>query len=399
MSKETLLTRSREAPDDRNAVVRPRVSVWAIAVVAMLASAALKFWYFYLDDVAHGDQHTWPVRAIEEGTGAIAGVPLIVAVVAFFERFPLDRPGWKQRLPAHVAAMVVTSVLHTTLNLVLRRASFALFDLGSYDYGRMSVRYLMELPNDAISYATILAVILGVRYYAALRDREVQAAELQRGLVEAQLRNLRLQLQPHFLFNALNTISSTMYEDPVAADTMIGQLSELLRHSLRTARTAEVSLEEELDVLAQYVGLMRARFGEGLQLRLDIDPAARSAAVPTFLLQPLVENAARHGNLARIGRGIVIVRASVSGGFLTLDVEDDGPGLAAGVDWRRAGGVGLGGTADRLRLLHGDAHRFEVGNLEDGGFRVRMVFPARAPAPVSDSRPIGEVPEDASAHR
>ena len=150
-----------------------------------------------------------------------------------------------------------------------------MLSLGPYDYRHLPVRFFMEAPDDAFSYAGYLGVLALVDNYRAIRDRELRAAELERGLARAQLENLRLQLQPHFLFNALNTISATMYDDPAAADAMVGQLAELLRHSLRTANVQEVSLGEELELLGNYVAIMRARFGDGLVIAVDVAPESR----------------------------------------------------------------------------------------------------------------------------
>jgi two-component system, LytTR family, sensor kinase len=174
----------------------------------------------------------------------------------------------------------------------------------------------------------------------------------------------------------LNTISATMYEDPAAADEMIEQLAELLRASLRTAQSDEVPLGEELALLDLYLALMRARFGERLEVALELDPEAASALVPTLLLQPLVENAIRHGNAERVGRGAIAVRARREDGRLVLEVEDDGPGEADTAPDRPAPGLGLA-TAERLRLLYGEGQSFSAGNGPGGGFLVRASLPFR----------------------
>ena len=164
--------------------------------------------------------------------------------------------------------MVAYSVAHTTLMFVTRTLIFRAIGMGVYDYGYMPARYVMEFGEDAISYASFVVIITLYRYYRVTRQREVRTAQLERGLAQAELRNLRLQLQPHFLFNALNTISSTMYDDPRSADRMIGQLSQLLRLSLRTSHAQEVPLRDELEVLGCYLGLMVARFGNRLRVNV-----------------------------------------------------------------------------------------------------------------------------------
>jgi two-component sensor histidine kinase len=350
-----------------------RAFMWLASFVMFTIIGLLRFTYKYFDDIAHRETGTFATRLIEEATGAYAAAILFVAVVSFAWKYPLDRPGWRKRVPAHVAMMVGVSIAHTTMLYLSRSVIFPAVGLGSYDYGYMPARYLMEFGNDAGGYAMYMVVISTYRYYRTTREREIRTAQLERGLAQAELRNLRLQLQPHFLFNALNTISSTMYDDPRSADRMIGQLSELLRLSLRTSHTQEVPLRDELDVLACYLGLMRARFGETLRVTVNASPEVQTALVPSLLLQPLVENAIRHGNTSRTGRGVVDVRVAASNGKLEIAVADDGPGAADGVDVF-AQGVGLSATRERLRLLYGSDHSFRAAN-RDGGFVVEIAIP------------------------
>jgi two-component system LytT family sensor kinase len=216
------------------------------------------------------------------------------------------------------------------------------------------------------------------------RQRELRAAQLEANLARAQLQNLRLQLQPHFLFNALNTISATMYEDPATADEMLGALSDLLRSSLKTVRTDEVPLREELDLLDRYLAILRARFGERLAVSIEADPAAADALVPSLLLQPLVENAIRHGSAEKDGGGAVAVRARRDGPRLILEVEDDGPGDARR-NGARSEGIGLAATAERLRILYGASQTFTAGDGPAGGFLARAVLPLRT-APLKSAQ-------------
>ena len=349
--------------------------VWTVALVLFTITGFLRFNYKYFEDVANREGGTFAQRLIEESTGTYAAAILFVAVVAFVWRFPLDRPGGRRWIPAHVAAMVAYSVIHTTLLHLSRTAIFYARGMGEYDYGYMPARYVMEFGADAISYASFIVIITLYRYYRTTRQREVRTAQLERGLAQAELRNLRLQLQPHFLFNALNTISSTMYDDPRSADRMIGQLSQLLRLSLRSSHAHEVPLRDELEVLDCYLGLMRARFGNRLRVSVNATPEALDALAPSLLLQPLVENAIRHGNASQTAGGAIDVQATRVGSMLQLEVTDDGPGAPLGTDVFGRG-VGLSATRDRLRLLFGDGHRFEAGN-RGAGFAVSIAIPYR----------------------
>ena len=349
--------------------------VWTVALVLFTVTGFFRFTYKYFEDVAVGDAGTFTRRLIEEATGTYAAAVLFVAVVAFVWRYPLDRPGARRRVPAHIAAMVAYSAVHTTILFISRTLIFRLLGMGAYDYGYLPARYVMEFGEDATSYASFVVIITLYRYYRTTRQREVRTAQLERGLAQAELRNLRLQLQPHFLFNALNTISSTMYDDPRSADRMVGQLSQLLRLSLQTSHAQEVPLRDELEVLDCYLGLMRARFGHRLRATVTAEPDTLDALVPSLVLQPLVENAIRHGNASRAAGGSIEVRATRAGNTLHLDVADDGPGAPLGTDVFGKG-VGLSATRDRLRLLYGPAHRFDVLN-RDGGFTVSIVLPFR----------------------
>jgi len=234
----------------------------------------------------------------------------------------------------------------------------------------------MESPNDAIAYAVIVGVLTLLRVQQRLQWEQVQAATLARDAAEARLESLSLRLQPHFLFNALNTISSVVYTDPVAADVMIGQLGDLLRHALRTTDRPEIALSEEIEVLRAYLAIVEARFGDRLQSTLTIAHEAEPLAVPAFLLQPLVENAVRHGSAATDGAGRVEISASVRDDVLRVVVEND---LANESPASRASGTGLTTTAHRLRLLYGARHGFSAA-AKDGRFRVVIELPAHPAA-------------------
>jgi anti-sigma regulatory factor (Ser/Thr protein kinase) len=353
-------------------------------------AALLLFAYEYLDRVARQEPIDPLVPLIEEGTGVMGACLLFFGVRRLARAVPARGSRRVAALGFHVTALAGFSAAHTTLNWTSREALFRLTGLGDYDYGVMPVRYLMELPIDVILYTSFVAGVWSADRWRNERTRERDHLQLESRLARARLQNLQLQLQPHFLFNALNAISSVMYQDPAAADAMIARLAELLRYALRTADVHEVPLGDELDALDHYVTLLGARFGEDFACVREIDPDARAVLVPALVLQPLVENAVRHGNLARIGQGRVTLRLRRAGGLLRVEVEDDGPGVGPGRDVMRDG-VGLATTAERLRLLYGAAHGFEAHNV-DGGFRVTLEVPwrevreaaARAPSPGGD---------------
>src|SRR5579864_6397896 len=319
----------------------------------------LLFLYHYLEALAARQPEAALAPFIREVTGAFAGGVLFFPIRWLVRRLPLASPRWPRRLPVYLLALPIFGAAATTLMWGLRSLLYPLAGLGAYDYGVMPLRYLMELPMQVIWIGILVAAIHGFAALAAARARELRAARLESSLARSQLRNLRLQLQPHFLFNALHTISATMYDDPAAADEMLDQLAELLRASLRTAQADEVPLGEELALLDRYLAIQRARFGDRLAVSIQVEPGADSLLGPSLLLQPLVENAIRHGNAERAGRGVIAVRAHREDGRLVLEVEDDGPGAAGGpvpsgnrgAAGVAATGIGLSATAERLQLL------------------------------------------------
>jgi LytS/YehU family sensor histidine kinase len=331
-------------------------------------------------------------RALEEGTGNFASALLFPIALLLERRFPVDEGRWRRTWAIHIGGFVLYSVLHTTVIAVTRAMLSPAMGLGPYDYGTMSVRYFMEAAQDFFSYAMFLGLLTLVRVQQRLRDREVIAAQLQRDAATARLEALGARLQPHFLFNALNTISSTVYDDPAGADEMIGHLGELLRRSLGATDRAEVPLAEELKTLDAYLAFVRARFGDRLRCRVRIDDTALPMGVPALSLQPLVENAVRHGSSLEFGTGEVAVTVSTTGDELRIVVENDVSGDASGPG---RVGTGLGATRDRLRLLYGESASLDAA-ADRGRFRVTLRLPARVVPPIAE--PADE-PERARAHR
>lgn len=345
---------------------------WPAAFAVATLLGLLSFTYYWLDDVVRG----YPTNAleplVEELTGVWGVVLLVPFAIRLARRFP---PALHWRMLAHAGGLLALSAASTTWNWGVRSLLFPLVGLGPYDYGQMPLRYLMELPKGAIVYVSILTFVTLLDRYRASRERELRVAHLEASLARAQLQNLSAQLQPHFLFNALNAVSSVMYEDVERADRMVTSLSELLRASLRASRDQHIPLAQELEVLERYLELMRARFGERLRVQVDVDDGVRGARVPAMLLQPIVENALRHGAPPPPETAEVVVRARRMADRLMVEVRDNGPGLRGGPPVGR--GVGLTNTADRLRALYGDAHALEFVDAPGGGLIVRMTMPFR----------------------
>jgi two-component system, LytTR family, sensor kinase len=348
-------------------------------VVACIAMGLLSFSYRGLDDLAREHSGRMTGRFVEEMTSALSGALLLPFAVWFARRFKVTRSALWTRLPIHLLAATAWSGTLTTLRWISRAVIFPLAGLGEYDYGIIPIRYAMEFPNDLVWYGVFVVFVHLFDEYREAREREVRTAQLEARLAQAQLHALRLQLQPHFLFNTLNTISSIVYEDPRAADEMIARLSDLLRATLRTSNQQEVTLDEELRYLDLYVEIMRARFDDRLVVSFDVDPTTRDALVPQLLLQPLVENAIRHGASAD-ATSTIAVSARREGGGLVLEVRDRGRGLAVDASEAVGRGVGLSNTVERLERLYGAAHAFALRDADGGGLAVNVMIPFRTAA-------------------
>lgn len=349
----------------------------ALILLATTCFGLLSFGYRGLDDLAREHYGRMLGRFLEEMTGAYSGALLVPFVFWFARRFPVSRSRFWAWLGAHLLVATAGSVVLTSLRWAFRSALYPLFGLGAYDYGIMPIRYAMEYPNDLTVYATFVGFIYLFDAYRASRDREVRASQLEARLAQAKLQALRLQLQPHFLFNTLNTISSVVYDDPRVADEMIGRLGELLRATLRATTSQEVTLEEELRYLELYLDVMRARFDDRLVVSVDVDPATREALVPQLLLQPLVENSIRHGADPENATATIAVRARRQGEALVLEVRDHGPGLRTDPHEAVGKGIGLSNTVERLERLYGATHRLTLENAEGGGLAVNVTIPLR----------------------
>lgn len=288
-------------------------------------------------------------------------------------RFRFDRGTRLRSLLVHLAACAAFATASVAANVEAAQLLWPAKTVGFGSYFAATFHWNVQW------YWIIVGMRYAWEYYRKYRDRELHASRLEAQLARAQLEALRSQIQPHFLFNTLNTISELVHESPDAAERMIVRLGDLLRLSVDNAGAQEVTLRRELDFLRAYLEIEQARFRDRLSVRMSIDPDTLDARVPNLLLQPLVENAIRHGIGERAGPGSIDVSAGREDGRLRLEVRDDGGGLPAGGAVRER--VGLGNTRARLRQLYGAEHRFEVRGAPGGGVSATVTLPLRlAPA-------------------
>jgi two-component system, LytTR family, sensor kinase len=348
--------------------------LWALALALSTAVGLLMFSYYFLDVFVRGRNEPAHQKLIEELTGAWGELLVVAAGYTLTRRL---RGRGARALGWHLPAAVILSALHTTWNWATRLLAFYALGYGRYDYGIMRLRYLMELPNDVIGYSLIVTITLLVEHYRLSRDREVRMAELEAEMSKVRLQALEAKLQPHFLFNALNTVSSVMYESVEEADRVLTRLADLLRRSLRYDAGTEVSLADEVETLELYLDVVRARFGDRLTVTVDIAPDSRVAAVPALLLQPLVENAIKHGDPGAGVPATIVVSAARSNGTLLLQVTDNGPGLSMPADLATASGVGLSTTRRRIERMYGDGGALTLSSPAEGGLTARVTIPFR----------------------
>ncbi len=314
-----------------------------------------------------------------------------LALFALVRKFPIETLSW--RAWRAIAIQLFSVLFLTVVGLV---ASFFIYLAVE---GRLPIpmEFLWRgLRNFFYRYFhtnyLIMLVLVGayhmVLVYRRYRKREVEAAQLEKGFVEAQNQALRMQLQPHFLFNTLNSISALVHLNPDTADQMITKLADLLRISLEQSGQQEVPLSMETLYLERYLAIERIRFQDRLTVAFDIPEGLRRARVPSFVLQPLVENSIKHGVNARASGGHIDVRARMEGELLCLEVEDDGPGFVTPT--RPGGGIGTANTRKRLQLLYGEKQSFELQSIPGKGTLARICLPLT----ISDSGPL---PQEAIA--
>jgi len=303
---------------------------------------------------------------------------LAFVIIAVDARLPFSAVQLQRRIAAHV----FLSLLFTSLFVYVLVAMRAALGLQSWSTVGEPHLFANALRGMFLWNLLIYWVIAGgwqaYRYNQSYISSELRSERLERQFSEARLNVLRMQLNPHFLFNALNTISSQVERDPRLARAMIEHLGDLLRLSLESKDKQEVPLAEEMEFLEHYVAIQKIRFGEHLNIKVAVTPEARIASVPSLFLQPLVENAIRHGVSMRSSGGTVEISAMRSDGRVKIRVADDGVGLPAGWDSQKSAGLGLTATRERIAGLYPDARsRFSIRNREGGGTEVEVDIPFR----------------------
>jgi len=341
----------------------------------------------------------YSLRVLEDGTTSSSSllpllglnlvywyVPALLAptIMAIALRYQPGRVSWVKQVLVHLTGVLIYSVVHITVLLAARWVLFnedrpAMFPT-FWNYAGWT--YLRQLDWLLMTYLFLVGLAHALAYRGESESRALDKARLETRLVEAQLQALQRQLHPHFLFNTLNTISGLMRTNINAADQMIDRLGDLLRMTLHTSGTQEVALKRELDVLRKYLEIEQTRFDSRLRVTMIIDPETLDAQLPNLLLQPLVENAVRHGIAPYLRPGWIAIHATREDASLKIEISDSGAGLAPERLMALNRGVGLDNTRARLAHLYPSAHEFSFSNLDDG-FCVRVKIPFRVETPIA----------------
>jgi len=326
---------------------------------------------------------------------AIFGVlsPLIFLAA---RRWPLFQENWRRRLPLYILGALVFATAHITL----RCLAYPVYDPRSKGYAYpiwnphtrafgldwllLQRVFLYNLLDDIVAaFVPVVVIAHALLYHERYKERETRAAQLQAQLARAHLATLKSQIQPHFLFNTLNSISALMHTDVRAADRMMSRLSDLLRLSLEDSGAQETTLNRELEFVKGYLEIERVRFADRLKVTFEVEPDVLEASVPHLLLQPITENAVKHGISKQSSQGEIRISASLEGNDLRVRVRDNGPGLSAASVPPNRPGLGLRATRDRLRTLYGENQHLDLHAAPGGGLEVDIRIPFR-----SESRPL-----------
>ena len=303
---------------------------------------------------------------------------LFPLIVYFAVRVRFERDNWWKVLPLHLLAATVFILMHDAIFVTAHR--FVEPELFAKDRSFVSAIGMLFVRNwtlDLAMYSFILSTVYVVDYYRRFQAERLRSSELKAALSDSELQTLKMQLHPHFLFNTLNTISALMHEDVHAADTMVARLGDFLRMTLENSGEHEVPLRQEMEFIDSYLEIENVRFGERLAITREIANEALDACVPNLILQPIIENAIRHGISRITGVGCLAIRVKRFGERLRIQVEDNGPGPHMAHDGERTegSGIGLSNTRARLRHIYDSDFRLELADSQPHGTIVTIEIP------------------------
>jgi two-component sensor histidine kinase len=359
---------------------RVPLRLWLLVVAGCLVAALLDSLQSVLQGVVSGEPWPWQ-SVLFQGMEWLFLAALTPLAYYLGQRVPLRPPRLAFALAVHLLGALLLCLGWAFMGVALRRGLGGTeqplaTDLASW--------ILTSVPWSFFMYFAMVGCVHAFSYYLEARDRQAQTARLTAQLAEARLSALRMQLHPHFLFNSLNAITVLVRDQRTQLATrMLELLSDVLRQVLRSDQPHEVALSEELRLVEQYLAIEQVRFSDRLRVRFAVDDAVLGAAVPRFILQPLVENALRHGVADRSSLVTIEIGAARRDHELELWVRDDGPGLATD----RRSGVGLDNTRERLTTLYGEGASLALSTAEGGGAIARIRLPYHRAADTGSATP------------
>ncbi|HEV8429242.1 MAG TPA: histidine kinase [Pyrinomonadaceae bacterium] len=358
-----------------------KISVWSIVISVWAMLGLIYAGPIYFEVEAEGMGHaawrifTWGILTW------LAWAPLTPAIVWLARRFSLVGETWLRSLVVHLPAFFLISAIHSAAATIINVTIKPFDNMGESPtdfWPRFLSRMKGSFGSDLLIYGGVIGICYALDYYRKYREREFLATRLEAQLAQAQLDSLRMQLHPHFLFNTLNSIVGLVRDNKnqTAVNMLVG-LSDLLRHTLDHSSEQEIELREEISFIKLYLSIQQMRFSDRLRISYDIHPATTNAMVPNLILQPLTENALRHGIGRSADSGVVGIRSALEDGHLRLTVYDDGAGLPDDWQLKSSAGIGLANTAARLQQLYDDDHQFDIRNRPAGGVEVTILLPFR----------------------
>jgi two-component system LytT family sensor kinase len=361
-------------------VLRRRIPV-SLLVAAVWIAPAL---FATVDNIAQrrlaGEPMPPLYQVLFSGGDWLVYALLTPPIFGITRRWPIERPDIRSRAALHFAAAVLFCVAWAVSGKLLQLALGLFVDAQALEHGlapRDWVSWIFTtLPFGVVVYFFVAGAAHAIRFFAQSTEREIQLARLSEQLAGARFAALEAQVNPHFLFNTLNTIAVRARDGDTAGTVrMVEQLSELLRRTLQRHRASEIRLDEELDLVRQYLAIELARFPDRLRPVFSVEDDVADAAMPSFALQHLVENAIRHGVARRAGAGLIEIRARRDRDHLDVSVADDGGGI--GEEVIVPAGRGIANTRERLRGLYGDRASLDIGPRPEGGTLARLRVPFR----------------------
>ncbi len=362
----------------RRSLIDQRIVLAAAMVMATLFLLQAYMHHYVYADLKEMGHFNWLREAPVPYLNFLLWALLCPLISTLLQRHPLNaRPIWRNVL-AHVFFGVLVGALHELLTSGIYY--FVLYHTGDFKWNAEYREYALQALVPAtlqrfMEYWTFLAVLIAVSVVKQVREKENQLLRMRNELQESQLNALRQQLRPHFLFNTLNSVSALVGKDPDGARRMLGRLGHLLRVSLDQERVGKVRLAQEVEHVGNYLGIEAVRFRDRLSVRYEVPDELGHTLVPSMVLQPLAENAIKHGPDASSERVEIVVRAARINGHVVLSIEDDGRGCP---DVERAlghGGIGLRNVRERLRTLYGDQASMQASSPVGRGFRVDLSIP------------------------